>query len=208
LLLLLLSADSFITKGKVFPILINKLIFWSESIFIPLLVFSRMTAISYSPPSERSLLLIVTGFVKLTCTRSFFDKYCCGSSLLVISCVMESFTGIRFAETIPSNEWNGWSNIVWFLKVTIILRLISLIVSLVFLSKMRIVNVGCWLPSFKNDGFIRPSIAICLPEISIGKDSSLLKPCPYALAGKKSSKLLLLAINKNNHTSKVEVNII
>ncbi|MGI9010162.1 MAG: hypothetical protein ACR2F1_03120 [Nitrososphaeraceae archaeon] len=81
--MLLLFADSFITKGKVFPILINKLIFLSESIFIPLLVFSRITVISYNPPSERSLLLIVAGFVKLTWTGSFFDKCCC-CSLFVI----------------------------------------------------------------------------------------------------------------------------
>ena len=76
-LLLVLFADFCITKGKVFPILINKLIFLSESNLIPLLVFSRITVISYNPPSERSLLLIVAGFVKLTWTRSLFDKCCC-----------------------------------------------------------------------------------------------------------------------------------
>jgi hypothetical protein len=57
-----------------------------------------------------------------------------------------------------------------------------------------------------NDGTIRPSIAICLPEISIGIDSSLLRPCPYALLGK--SRKLLLDIKKNNHISKAEINII
>ena len=102
LLLLVLFADFCITKGKVFPILINKLIFLSESNLNPLLVFSRIIVISYNPPSERSLLLIVAGFVKLTWTRSFFDKCCC--SLFITWWVKESGKGIRFVEMIPSKE--------------------------------------------------------------------------------------------------------
>ncbi len=81
LLLFVLFTDFCITKGKVFPILINKLIFLSESNLIPLLVFSMIIVISYNPPSERSLLLIIAGFAKLTWTISFLDK--CSCSLFI-----------------------------------------------------------------------------------------------------------------------------
>ncbi|HEY6589123.1 MAG TPA: hypothetical protein VIY98_12585 [Nitrososphaeraceae archaeon] len=63
---------SVITNGKVLPILINKSIFLSESNFRPLLDFSRVTDISYNPPSASNLLFNVTGFFELTSTRSLF----------------------------------------------------------------------------------------------------------------------------------------
>ena len=46
--------------------------FLSESNFRPLLDFSRVTDISYNPPSASNLLFNVTGFFELTSTRSLF----------------------------------------------------------------------------------------------------------------------------------------
>jgi len=56
------------TKGKSLPILINRSTFLSESNLTPLLDFSRITDISYNPPSASILLFIVTGLSKLTFT--------------------------------------------------------------------------------------------------------------------------------------------
>jgi hypothetical protein len=60
------------------------------------------------------------------------------------------------------------------------------------------------LPSFKKGGSNIPSIAICLPEISKGRDSSLLRPCPYALSLSNNSNQLIDNIEKTKTSEKIK----
>jgi len=60
------------------------------------------------------------------------------------------------------------------------------------------------LPSFKKGGSNIPSVEICLPEISKGGDSSLLRPCPYTLSISINSNQFVGIIEKRKTSEKIK----